>query len=282
MREMGYTFLFSTPQPDWGTLNALELLQQYHQFPDLVKIIIAEGKFISWCFESASCVKYSEFPLGIPAWKFIDFAFWGASEHPVGPEWTVNPYRYDHIGDKGLFYLGYSVERTCMRLPIVPLAERIDRAFIYGKNENYFQPKEFRWEGLSFDNFPVPGVGGVLNMNTLALTPPEKLPPGLKNLGFTDRDTFVNEVARSKVLIGVGSPPESPTPYEALCVGVPFVNPIKNWDKDDPDNRAKWDSQHHALRWLDPPYVYNVRAGDLDGLRVAVAQAIANPIGRYV
>jgi len=34
------------------------------------------------------------------------------------------------------------------------------------------------------------------------------------------------EVARSKVMIGMGSPWWSPSPYYALCLGVPFINPV--------------------------------------------------------
>jgi len=36
------------------------------------------------------------------------------------------------------------------------------------------------------------------------------------------------------------------------------------------------------LKLLDPPYVYNVFKGDLEGFVDAITDAIANPIDRYV
>ncbi|KAJ7291570.1 hypothetical protein C8J57DRAFT_1458379 [Mycena rebaudengoi] len=59
----------------------------------------------------------------------------------------------------------------------------------------------------------------------------------------------------------------SPTPYDALCLGVPFLNPV---------------SRHGTLKYLDPPYVYNVFKGDKDGFLRAVADAIAHPIESFI
>ena len=39
-------------------------------------------------------------------------------------------------------------------------------------------------------------------------------------------DDFMMEVAKSKVMLGIGSPRWSPSPYYALCLGVPFINPV--------------------------------------------------------
>jgi len=91
-------------------------------------------------------------------------------------------------------------------------------------------------------------------------------------------------LAHSRLLIGIGDPTTSPTPYEALCLGVPFLNPIKNqWDVSDPSNRDKWDVQHGLLKLLDPPYVYNVRRGDKEGFLKAIKSALENPLtDRYI
>ncbi|KAF8290534.1 hypothetical protein DL93DRAFT_1086859 [Clavulina sp. PMI_390] len=48
----------------------------------------------------------------------------------------------------------------------------------------------------------------------------------LVNIGLLDRPDFMREIARSVALLGVGRPAISPTPYQALCLGVPFINPI--------------------------------------------------------
>lgn len=39
---------------------------------------------------------------------------------------------------------------------------------------------------------------------------------------------------------GIGLPLVSPTPYEALCMGIPFINPIINWLTWDIDNQSGW------------------------------------------
>jgi len=44
----------------------------------------------------------------------------------------------------------------------------------------------------------------------------------------------------------------------------------------------QWVSQHSPLELLEPPYVYNVFQGDLEGFVKAVQDAISHPIERYV
>ena len=39
-------------------------------------------------------------------------------------------------------------------------------------------------------------------------------------------EEFMAEVAKSKVMLGMGNPWWSPSPYYALCLGVPFINPV--------------------------------------------------------
>lgn len=91
----------------------------------------------------------------------------------------------------------------------------------------------------------------------------------------------------------------SPTPYEALCLGVPFINPILDvspplvgyllllthnfltqWDRAQPGNRMKWTAQHGMLKLMNPPYVYNVFKDDLDGFMEAIEAAVTTPIDR--
>jgi hypothetical protein len=54
------------------------------------------------------------------------------------------------------------------------------------------------------------------------------------------------------------------------------------WDEDNPSDRSQWLTQHGGLQRLDPPYVYNVFNGDLDGFVQAIKDAISHPIQRYV
>ena len=64
----------------------------------------------------------------------------------------------------------------------------------------------------------------------------ERPPPGVwfdieepgkvDNLHRLDREEFLREVAKSKMMLGIGLPEWSPSPYDALCLGVPFLNPV--------------------------------------------------------
>ncbi|KAJ7792349.1 hypothetical protein B0H14DRAFT_2931514 [Mycena olivaceomarginata] len=83
--------------------------------------------------------------------------------------------------------------------------------------------------------------------------------------------------------MGMGAPSTSPTPYDVLCLGVPFINPILTWDPVHPADRTKWVAQHEALKHLGPPHVYNVFKDDADGLERAVRAALTAPLlDRYI
>lgn len=65
-------------------------------------------------------------------------------------------------------------------------------------------------------------------------------------------------------------------------MGVPFVQPVFDWDEKDPENREKWNTQQNALRFIEEPYVYHVRHHDEEGLRDALQRAADTPIARYI
>ena len=57
-----------------------------------------------------------------------------------------------------------------------------------------------------------------------------------------------------RILLNI-KPYMSPSPYLALCVGTPFINPIISWDETNPRDRSMWNAQEPRLRWMDPPCV---------------------------
>ena len=66
-----------------------------------------------------------------------------------------------------------------------------------------------------------------------------------------------------------------PTPYQSN-------SSVIQWDKEHPEDRQAWSVQHSMLKFLDPPYVYNVFEGDLVGFIEAIEDAVANPIEGFV
>jgi hypothetical protein len=65
-------------------------------------------------------------------------------------------------------------------------------------------------------------------------------------------------------------------------MGVPFIQPIGWWNKNDPDDRSAWQTQQMGMRMIEEPYVYHVKAGDEEGLRDAMQRAVDTPIQRYI
>jgi len=114
------------------------------------------------------------------------------------------------------------------------------------------------------------------------IDPPPELPSNVTNFGSLSQPAFMEALSKSLMLVGVGRPVASPTPYDALCLGVPFINPILNWDRNNPQDRKQWYVQHGLLKFLDPPFVYNVYKDDLNGFVKAVQDIIAHPIERHV
>jgi len=168
-----------------------------------------------------------------------------------------------------------------MLQPFVPHEEREYRAYVMAKWVGFMLADEAAWPphfyGAASNTTTIKFVMGAISDDAYP-----NLPPGMINHGLMPQPAFMESVAKSQVLVGVGSPPLSPTPYDALCLGVPFINPILDWDVDHPQNRSKWNAQHQVLKLLDPPYVYNVFRGDLGGFMDAIKNIPSHPIDRHV
>jgi hypothetical protein len=234
--------------------------------------------------EEWRCAQAPDFPQGIPLWKMFAFHFWvGTDLHPLGAQWTMSPEPYSTF--PGLsknkefnMYMGYSIEAYCG--DNVPAEERKHRAYVLAKKENYLLPPLFALSDNIFDSIKnetglefVAGIG----------KPDSAFPdPGITNIGFQTIPGFLHQLGQSKALVGVGRPFLSPTPYDALCMGVPFINPILSWDMKDPDDKTKWNPQHGGVSEFGEPYVYNVKRGNEIEIKSAIAQAIATPIESFI
>ncbi|KAL1746545.1 hypothetical protein HDZ31DRAFT_33955 [Schizophyllum fasciatum] len=279
LQEMGYSAVITS-----GTNE--DLVRTYRLFPDLVKIIIAEGWDIGACHKEPTCIQSPSNPLGVPSWKLFAFHFWGGAAHPLGGPWTLNPENYPLIsgGDSiNNTYLGYSIQRACEKLPTVPHSARPMQAYVLAKHLSYFYDHNFAWKDVAFDDARSPArfVAGMVEDADAA---GKAVPNGVANHGRLNKTAFYAELARSRVLVGIGSPLLSPSPYDALCMGVPFINPIKEWDREHPEDRSAWLTQHDGLKYENPPHVYNVHANDVGAFWEAVEKAMVTGIesDRYI
>lgn len=214
------------------------------------------------------------------------FHFWPGPSHPLGGGWTVSPEDYhNHPGgsrhNTHNFYLGYSIEKYCKAHTYVDKNERKNRAFVFAKQVSYFDESHFVFWN---NDRTFADMKEKLHIDFLAVAgnAKDKLEdPGLTNIGRQPMDQFYEEVANSKLMVGTGSPWLSPTPYDGLCLGLPFINPINGFNRNDPDDREEWNCQHNGLWAMEPPYVYMVHREDIKGLEDAIRQAKNNPIDSY-
>ncbi|KAJ7754465.1 hypothetical protein B0H16DRAFT_1316290 [Mycena metata] len=278
LQEMGYTVLFG---------NGIEAVNRmYKIFDPLVTIVIANDEQAFGCFKT-KCVRSETNPDGIPAWKIFSSHFWQGQNNPLGSKWTLSPEDVRPYGF-GNTYLGYSIEAQCAKHAFVPHAQRKRQVYILAKYLKFFLPKFTVWPPSYYDEAAnATGLGFIMASRYLPdgnRLGPGELSTSIQNLGeeAMKSDTFYDLLSHSVALVGVGNPALSPTPYDALCLGVPFINPINSWNKKDPEDRKHWQTQHGALKSLSPPYVYHVQKGDREGFVNAIRDAAANPIESYV
>jgi hypothetical protein len=230
------------------------------------------------------CMQRPEYPQGIPLWKMFAMHFWDTSnEHPLGGLWTLAPEPYStfpqlaHRPEHNL-YMGYSIAAYCREA--VPASQRPNQAYILAKIPKYFDPPTYAFSNHTFSDIErETGITFVAGTGEPGSALPD---PGITNFGFMNATSFRDVLAHSKALVGIGRPGLSPTPYDALCMGVPFINSVTSWNKQDPDDQSKWGSQHDALFDIGEPYVYQVKQGDQDGLKAALQKAVGNPIEPFV
>ncbi|KAJ7117568.1 hypothetical protein C8R44DRAFT_626624, partial [Mycena epipterygia] len=184
--------------------------------------------------------------------------------------------------------LGYSIEHACALTEFVPVASRPNQAWILAKLLSYFSPEKTPpWTAENYDaaaklTSVQYALGARIDEGQTEAPPGLVLPTEYVNHGKAEKAVFMSRLAQSKVLIGIGNPIASPTPWDALCLGVPFINPLDNWNRDHPEDSTKWHGQHSFLSMLGKPYIYNVRRGDHESFVHAIQEALANPIGPCV
>ncbi|EIW69739.1 hypothetical protein TREMEDRAFT_29688, partial [Tremella mesenterica DSM 1558] len=189
-------------------------------------------------------------------------------------------------------FIGYSLEPPASETPVIPFRQRPHRAYILAKRVQYFyQYANPMWEPSYFTRAAAElsaiwpdfeFVGGFVDDRSdkdRETQGPMPVPEGVKNLGLLDAERFDEEVGMSRLLVGLGWPTMSPSPYRALARGVPFLNPHKMNPSSTKENRHSWrDTQHATLRMIDEPYVYHTEAYDYDAFLRDIKKAMETSI----
>ncbi|EIW71341.1 hypothetical protein TREMEDRAFT_42765 [Tremella mesenterica DSM 1558] len=276
-----YSYVFTSL--GWYNPDMKKTVELWNQHRWNVRMILADPDQVNVCWNPEhNCVKSEANPEGIEAWRLMSFWYWDTIGNPLGPTFTLSPF-----AKTPNTLMSLSIEPTCKRLPYLPSAYRPHppQAWLLAKQVHYLDnTTAFSWTlealtGLQKE-FGIHVKGGMVDDDAETLKRVKAA--NIENVGRLGKIEFYEELAKSSVLIGVGRPRISPSPWDALCVGVPFINPILEWDEEDPKDRSKWHAQQWHMTDLDPPYVYNVHAHDIVGLRRAVHAAIHHPIESFI
>ncbi|WVF68323.1 hypothetical protein IAT40_003088 [Kwoniella sp. CBS 6097] len=277
-----YSYVFTSL--GWWNHDMRKTVELWRRHRWNTRLVLADPEQVDVCYKltEQECLKTKENMEGIEPWRVLSFWYWDDPRNPLGTQFTLSPSpRNDN------HFLSYSIEPTCRRLPYLPTHERAHppQAYLLAKQMHYLEDKpEFSWtlptlKGLE-TQYSIRVVAGMKEDDDETSKRVKEI--GLTNFGRLGKIEFYEQLARSFVFVGVGRPRISPSPWDALCMGVPFINPILTWDEEDPLNRTKWHAQQWHMTDLNPPFVYSVKAHDLDGLSQAVGEALANPIESYI
>ena len=140
--------------------------------------------------------------------------------NPLGHQWTLSA---SHLNEN--FFLGYSIEPVCRRLPYIPQSQRSvpPQAYILSKRGNYLKSgPEFAWDLPFLASMQKSlGISVVAGFSEEDETSAVFAEMGMKDMGKLGQLQFYEMLAMSFVLIGVGRPRISPSPWDALCMGTP-------------------------------------------------------------
>ncbi|KAJ9112510.1 hypothetical protein QFC22_006259 [Naganishia vaughanmartiniae] len=117
-----------------------------------------------------------------------------------------------------------SLEKQCNGTAFIPHNQRKDTAVIMGKLTQYYFPNRTgdlpppleAWTGFHAQTGGLQAIGNAKPSNPLDPGDPPGTPDGVLNRGPLDRDAFTKQVGEARMLIGIGMPAISPSPYLAF------------------------------------------------------------------
>lgn len=101
-----------------------------------------------------------------------------------------------------------------MKVPFQPQDERDDHLFVLAKRTSYFSdrdsnvPRKF-WPDLKAQT-------GLWALSVADSDDGKEVPEGVKSIGRVKKEEFEELVGKSKLMLGIGWPPISPSIYSAL------------------------------------------------------------------
>lgn len=210
-------------------------------------------------------------------------------DYTYGPSWFVTGSEDLQVksapGEADFTFLGYGLMPYPEDTVVVPWRDRPNRVYILAKQAHYFHnghqhvynftffERAAEELGREFPGFEF--VGGF--EDNRSDEDKEKwgpVPSVIKNFGILNASRFDEEYGKSRLLLGIGSPPLSPSPYRSLSRGVPFANPHTMRE-----DGSSWEyQQHESMMDVPEPYVYQVEAFNYTSFVETIRKALRTPI----
>jgi hypothetical protein len=180
-------------------------------FPNNIVAIFMDPSMSASCFaDTSNCVLSESNPGGIPAWKIFTFHWWTNPANGLGSQWTFSPddYALQGFQDPNT-YLGYTIEPECRAQSYIPPSDREHQAYILTKTLQRFVAGPGRaWSPEIFDEASnMTGIRFAIGVSPDH--PPNgvaELPTNYIDYGLVERHQFMANIAKAKILIGVGDP----------------------------------------------------------------------------
>ena len=141
--------------------------------------------------------------------------------HPLGAQWTFTP-----SPNNNHTFLSYSVEPTCLKPPDVrgTPTPSTKKAYLFAKFDGYFlQNDRFPWSidifGEIQSRLGIEFISGFQDGSKELTHRFSEV--GIVNYGKMVKDRFFEKLRETFVVVGMGLPVISPTPWDGLCMGVP-------------------------------------------------------------
>lgn len=161
-------------------------------------------------------------------------------------------------------FLGYFIAED--RLTLVN-RRKVDQGIIWGKDPKYFNGHELM-------------LSQVANKVKLVSTATQTMfrHRSIEWRGHQTNEEWLNLLASSKFLLGLGHPLLGPSAVDAVSLGCMFINPIYTH----PQLEAKYRSQHAYIEEVAPEYVCSYQEDNIQQLLACVDKALSSNLKPFI
>lgn len=178
------------------------------------------------------------------------------------------------------------MERNSLYSPAIPWEERNNTVVILTKRADIFYDEWLgkrllpRWQDiartLAEQGFELLAMAGDDSGQ-------HPIPESIRSMGRVGRTEYQAILGHAKVMLGIGRPEISPSPFVALGKGLSVVMPYKG-PTPTPPGYQLYDPaivQHGPINAIGEPYVHTYDANDIEDLKRALLAAISTPMESY-